>query len=180
MDAKIDELIIKAKNFATICHFNQKRKYTNAPYIIHPASVAALVEFIGKGSSEMIAASWLHDVIEDCNVTIEYLINNFNANVAYLVEALTEYPNPNLNRKKRKEIQLKKFSLCNGDVHTIKLADLIDNTCSIVMCDPKFAKIYLKEKEDLLKVLNKGNADLYRLAEFTLKSSKNFLYYIDY
>jgi hypothetical protein len=47
---------------------------------------------------------------------------------------------------------------------TIKLADLIDNTKTIVARDPKFAKVYLREKIALLHVLTKGDPTLMKIA----------------
>lgn len=47
---------------------------------------------------------------------------------------------------------------------SIKYCDLIDNTKSIVQHDPGFAKVYLKEKFDLLQAMDKGNNDLFNLA----------------
>ena len=47
---------------------------------------------------------------------------------------------------------------------TIKLADLIDNTGSIVSRDPKFAIIYMTEKKALLEVLVHGDKTLYAQA----------------
>ena len=48
---------------------------------------------------------------------------------------------------------------------TIKLADLIDNARDIQVNDPNFAVVYMREKKDLLKVLTKGNKDLYNVAQ---------------
>ncbi|HET8688145.1 MAG TPA: hypothetical protein VFM18_16035, partial [Methanosarcina sp.] len=48
---------------------------------------------------------------------------------------------------------------------TIKLADLIDNTSSIVEHDKDFAKIYLAEKKLLLEVLHDGDMKLWLLAQ---------------
>ena len=50
------------------------------------------------------------------------------------------------------------------DAKTIKLADLISNSHSIVKDDPNFAKVYMKEKAALLEVLTEGNAELFRQA----------------
>ncbi|MNR01721.1 hypothetical protein D3C85_1175390 [compost metagenome] len=47
---------------------------------------------------------------------------------------------------------------------SIKYCDLIDNTKSIIKYDPSFANIYLKEKADMLEVMNKGDLDLYTKA----------------
>ena len=46
------------------------------------------------------------------------------------------------------------------EVQTIKVADLIDNTPSIVEHDPDFARVYLREKRDLLNVLTLADQGL--------------------
>lgn len=52
----------------------------------------------------------------------------------------------------------------SAEGQTIKLADLIDNSDSILAHDPKFAAVYLREKKELLEVLTQGDAGLYRQA----------------
>jgi hypothetical protein len=49
-------------------------------------------------------------------------------------------------------------------VQTIKYADLISNTQSIVVQDKKFAKVYLKEKRNILEVCVKGSTLLHNMA----------------
>lgn len=51
-------------HFANLAHKGQKRKYTGEDYIVHPISVARLVEKHG-GSLDQQAAALLHDVVED-------------------------------------------------------------------------------------------------------------------
>ena len=82
------ELIEKAKNFATKCHKGQTRKFNGKEYIQHPSAVAVEVESHG-GTPEMIAAAWLHDVVEDCDVKIEIIGKMFGEEVAKLVDELT-------------------------------------------------------------------------------------------
>jgi len=159
-------LITRARVFATAAHaaVGQMRKYTNEPYIVHPAEVALLVEQAG-GTDEMIAAAWLHDVIEDTKVPLEVVWNEFGPVVASYVHWLTDRSKPSDgNRAKRKEIDREHIRNAPGEVHTIKLADLISNTKSIVAHDPDFAKVYLKEKKLLLEVLTGGNPKLMELA----------------
>jgi len=57
-----------------------------------------------------------------------------------------------------------RLSKASASVQTIKVADMIDNTESIVAHDPKFAKIYLEEKRLLLDVLTKADASLVDVA----------------
>ena len=54
---------------------------------------------------------------------------------------------------------------------TIKLADIIDNTCTIEWYDPEFAKVYLAEKLELLEVLKAGNSKLWDMANDQVKET---------
>jgi hypothetical protein len=51
-----------------------------------------------------------------------------------------------------------------AEAQTVKLADLISNTRSIVAHDAKFAETYLAEKRLLLEVITKGDAQLLQMA----------------
>ncbi len=68
----MDELIVRARTFATQAHrrINQLRKYTKQPYEVHLKSVAEIVQRVSD-TPEMIAAAWLHDVVEDTPVTLD-------------------------------------------------------------------------------------------------------------
>lgn len=154
------DLVRKAQKFATRAHKGQVRKYTGEPYIVHPIAVAETVRIHG-GSDEMVAAAMLHDTIEDTDVTYEDIHKEFGVTVAGLVRELTDTSRPSDgNRAARKGIDRRRLAKASADAQTIKLADLIDNTTSIVAHDPGFARIYLKEKAALLKVMTKGLAAL--------------------
>ena len=159
----MSDLILRAKSFAHYAHdfIDQKRKYSGEPYWTHTDAVAALVERYG-GSPEMVAAAHLHDVLEDVNLKIpfcnEELLNAlFGRGVCNLVIDLTDHYNPegfpNWNRAKRKQMEALRLADCSDAVKLIKCADIYHNTKSIVKEDPGFAKIYLKEKEYLLSVM---------------------------
>ena len=96
----------EALNFATAAHRGQIRKYTQEPYIEHPKRVAALVKTVAH-TPEMLAAAYLHDVVEDTEVSIQDIKSRFGSLVAQLVEELTDQYEkanyPDLNRKARKE-----------------------------------------------------------------------------
>jgi (p)ppGpp synthase/HD superfamily hydrolase len=155
----------KAKEFATKAHDGQRRKYTNLPYITHPSAVVELVRIVDH-TEEMLAAAWLHDVVEDCGVSISEIREEFGDNVASLVDWLTDVSKPSDgNRKRRKHLDMLHTDRSSPSAKTIKLADLIDNTSSIVQYDPEFAKVYLEEKKALLEVLRDGNQTLWKQAE---------------
>jgi (p)ppGpp synthase/HD superfamily hydrolase len=155
-------LVEKARVFATASHaaVAQLRKYTNQPYIVHPAEVAKIVTRVSH-TPEMVAAAWLHDVVEDTGVTLEIVKAEFGQEVADLVGWLTDVSRPEQgNRATRKAIDRAHSAMAPAEAQTIKLADLISNTRSIMEHDEKFARTYLEEKRMLLAVMTKGDATL--------------------
>jgi (p)ppGpp synthase/HD superfamily hydrolase len=133
------------------------RKYTGEPHIVHPEAVARLVTEAGLPAAA-IAAAWLHDVIEDCGVTADEIAAEVSLEVAHLVVELTDVSRPQDGiRRVRKALDRDHLAGASSAGQSIKLADLIDNTRSIVRHDPGFAKVYLRKKADLLKVLTKGH-----------------------
>lgn len=160
-------MIEKARIFATAAHaaVGQMRKYTNEPYIVHPTEVANMVRGVSGTTPEMISAAYLHDVIEDTNITADTLREEFGDEITELVLWLTDVSKPeDGNRAVRKAIDLAKVALAPPNAQTIKLADIISNVKSIVEHDPAFATIYLKEKRAQLEVLKEGNQELYKIA----------------
>ncbi len=156
-------LVDKAKTFATAAHaaVGQLRKYTFEPYIVHPAEVASIVATVPGHTPEMLAAAWLHDTVEDTGVTIELVRAEFGAEVAELVGWLTDVSRPDHgNRAARKAVDRAHTAGAPAAAQTIKLADLIANTRSIMEHDEKFAATYLAEKRQLLEVMTKGDAGL--------------------
>ncbi len=152
-------LVERARIFATAAHaaVGQTRKYTGEPYVVHPVEVAGIVESAG-GSNAMIAAALLHDVLEDTGVTFDLLVEQFGSEVAELVLWLTDVSKPeDGNRSTRKALDRQHSAAAPAEAQTIKVADLISNTRSIVAHDPGFAKTYLEEKRLLLDVLTKAD-----------------------
>jgi (p)ppGpp synthase/HD superfamily hydrolase len=146
------ELEYKAIIFAANAHgsVNQVRKYSGQPYIVHPIAVANIVRTVNH-TPEMLAAAYLHDVVEDTPVTIEEVHAEFGKTVAELVGWLTDISKPaDGNRKFRKAMDRQHTWDAPWDAQTIKLADLIDNTISIVASDPNFARVYMHEKAQLI------------------------------
>lgn len=159
-------MIERAEFFAAGAHMavGQKRKYSGEDYIVHPLEVANIVSSVPH-TDEMIAAAFLHDVVEDTEVTIEQIDSMFGPKVAKMVEDLTDPPKSVGNRATRKKMTRERLAKAGPEVKTIKLADLISNTRDIVQNDPEFAVVYMREKRQLLQEsLQGGNSALYLLA----------------
>jgi len=163
----MNNLVSKAKNFAFTAHgaIDHRRKYTGEPYTVHLDNVAKLVASVVDDEA-MIAAAYLHDTVEDTDTTIDDILNVFGADVAYLVRFLSDVSRlEDGNRKTRKQIDREHIAKGDARVHTIKLADLIDNSDSIQSHDPKFAEVYMAEKQLLLEVLSDGHPTLLARAQ---------------
>jgi len=163
------EVVAKAKLIAEVAHFTQRRKYTSEPYVEHCRRVVSLLDGSEKRMSDAAyAAAWLHDVVEDTPITLDFIAERCGMLVARYVSAMTDTKNMYMNRAARKEVDKKRLSESNREVQTIKVCDLIDNTESIVQYDPKFARTYLKEKQLLLDVLTKADKSLHERAQHQL------------
>ena len=82
--------------------------------------------------------------------------------VSIFVVGMTDVSKPeDGNRARRKELDRQHLKFGLPPIHTIKLADLIDNSKSIIVHDPRFAKIYISEMKLLLDVLTNGDRILF-------------------
>ncbi|AHF75235.1 Metal dependent phosphohydrolase [Sodalis praecaptivus] len=160
----------RARRFAREAHGkrDQRRKYTQEPYIIHPAAVVEWVRQVPHNEA-MLAAAWLHDTVEDTGVSLGQIQQRFGVEVAELVAMLTlpAFPGPT-SRVVKQQAALRHLANACDEAKTIKLADIIDNTCSLIRYDADFASVYLVEKKLQLEVLSGGDSRLWREAERTL------------
>lgn len=148
--------------FADAAHqaVGQVRKYTNAPYIVHPIEVAEIVRTV-KHTDAMVCAAFLHDVLEDTKVTESELRTEFGDEITDLVVWLTDVSTKqDGKRHERKALDREHLSRAPAEAQTVKVADLISNSKTIVKFDPDFAEIYIAEKLALLDVLTKADTEL--------------------
>lgn len=114
--------------------------------------------------TEMIAAAWLHDVVEDTAATFDDLTHAFGQNVATLVRELTDVSrHRDGNRSLRKQIDRKHIAHASDRAKIIKLADLIDNCKDICSNDPNFGRVFLNEMKALLDLIE-NKLPLYKRA----------------
>lgn len=136
--------MIHAESFATKWHGSQVRN------IEHCREIVEILKGVPH-TEDMLAAAWLHDVLEDTECSSQTIYREFGFNVVSMVIALTDCHKSIGNRAMRKGIDRRRLGRSSAEVQTIKLADLI----SIVEHDPKFA-----EARMLLDVLVKGDESL--------------------
>lgn len=179
-DMKNLDLEEKAEAFAVNAHdsVGHRRKYTDEPYHVHPARVAKLVATVTT-DSEMIAAAWLHDVLEDVApknpaYNEEAIRTLLGDRVLQLVLELTDVSKPeDGNRATRKALDRAHLMTASDDGKTIKLADIIDNLLDIDDHDKHFARVFRKEAILILPHLETGNAELFERLKLLLQAKPN-------
>lgn len=83
------DLFSSALCFAARKHDGQHRKFSDAPYILHPLEVAQIVSTM-TSDQEILSAALLHDTVEDTDATIDEIRELFGPRVAALVSSETE------------------------------------------------------------------------------------------
>jgi len=149
-----------AKKFAKKAHYGVNRK-SGEPYYIHPHSVAKIVHDVKESEhiGHIIAAAYLHDTVEDTNITLEDIRLVFGDIVMNLVDEVT-------NDKEKMAISGKEDYLIDKMIGmsswalVIKLADRLHNLSDFedIMNSEdksrkKWAKKYAKQTKNIIKEL---------------------------
>ena len=111
-----------AKIMASTAHCGQK--YGDGDFVSHPAEVVRVLRRHGVSEDAVLAAGWLHDIIEDSSVTFSFIKLQVGLRVAEAVYAVTD--ELGRNRHERLEKTLPKI-VANPDAILVKLADRIAN-----------------------------------------------------
>ncbi len=111
-----------ARLFAAEAHRGQQ--YGALPYTAHLEAVAKILEEAGA-PWEVVAAGWLHDILEDTPTSAADLVVQFGERVADLVEAVTG--DPQRPRVERFGPVYEKIRVVGPDAALLKLADRIAN-----------------------------------------------------
>ena len=154
-------LILKAASFARCAHADQRRKYNDRPYIQHPARVAGRVAAHPDATEVMVAAAFLHDVVEDTPHTLDEIVAEFGPEVARLVAELTS-PSKGMKapRHERKQLDRDHLSTVSREAKVIKLLDRIDNLQEMAAAPSGFRKKYCEESRLLAEVIGDAAPEL--------------------
>jgi GTP pyrophosphokinase len=133
------EVLYKAFEFADHHHKPQKRS-SGEPYIIHPLNVAATLIKL-QMDVESIIGGILHDVVEDCDVSEQDIIDRFGQGVADIVIGCTKISK--IKFKTKEETQAENFRkmvvAMAKDIRVIivKLADRMHNMLTLQYVSPE-------------------------------------------
>lgn len=148
-------LMTKAFEFAERLHHGQKRK-SGEDYIVHPVAVATLLWELG-GDAQMVAAGFLHDVLEDTQVTAETLMQEFGPEVTRLVEGVTKLSKFSFSSKTERQAESfrRMFVAMAQDIRVIvvKLADRLHNMRTLEYLEPEAQRRIAQETLDIFAPL---------------------------
>ena len=122
------ELINKAIYWARKYHSDQKRK-SGEPYYFHPLTVAYMISDYNL-KTDIIAASILHDLVEDTEVTVDMIQGTFGERIAEMVDRLTR-DRPDGTKLTVEQVLNNAYHLKDKEVLLIKLFDRLHNIQTI-------------------------------------------------
>ena len=144
------DLINKAIYWAKKYHGDQKRK-SGEPYYSHPLEVAYMISEHNL-KTDVIVASILHDIVEDTEVTVGMIIDNFSWRIAEMVDRLTR-DRPDGTKLSIEQILNNAYQKQDKEILLIKLFDRLHNLTTLdAMTDEKKKKIALETLSSFLAI----------------------------
>jgi (p)ppGpp synthase/HD superfamily hydrolase len=119
------DLAVSALRFARRVHLGQYRKQTGEQFVEHPIAVAQLLADSGYDGS-LIAAAYLHDVVEKTDVELDEIRERFGPSVAALVDCLSEDPEIAGYGERKRDLR-RRIIESGGDPVIIYAADRVAN-----------------------------------------------------
>ncbi len=131
---KVDvKAVVRAYDVADQAHGGQKRS-SGEPYIVHPVGVAEQLAELGMDTPTIVAAL-LHDVVEDTEMSVDDVAEQFGAQAAALVDGVTKLERIQTSSKEEQQAEsLRKMLIAmasDARVLLIKLADRLHNMMTI-------------------------------------------------
>ena len=145
----------KAQAYAIKAHSGQFRRDKKTPYIEHPKKVVEILSNWGIKDRYVLAAAWLHDVVEDTVFSISEIEGEFGGVVADYVWDITKVKNQDYDKMENDYIEKLRNAL--PEVKLIKLADIMANLGdmhNIPNLDYKFEKYMAKKMRYLQAISN--------------------------
>lgn len=146
--------LARIKSFVREAHDEQKRKFTDEPYAVHPLRVGDRI-LEDQEDERLASTGYLHDVLEDTSQGPESIRNVANDQVLTIVQRLTH--DPDYDHKVRAIAHsLEDYR----DARLVKLYDRLDNVQDLEHASEEFTERYVRETGELLNWFeNSGTND---------------------
>ncbi len=150
-----NDILFAAAAFAARAHRHQFRKDNVTPYVSHAFRVCLIARHVfGIGDPMVLAAALLHDTIEDTTTDYDDLAEEFGADVADWVSALTK--EMRLPEAERERVYHAALSAAPWPVYACKLADIYDNLADSASLGPEQRAKTIARSRAYLRVLKPG------------------------
>ena len=128
------ELLDRAIIFAVKAHAGTERRGKGYPYIVHPMEAVEIVSTMTK-DQELLAAAALHDTVEDTDVTVEQIREEFGDRVADLVASESDEMPAGVSEEdswhSRKQAAIDRLAKASYDAKIVALGDKLSNMRAI-------------------------------------------------
>lgn len=128
------ELLDRAIVFAVRAHAGTERRGKGFPYIVHPMEAVEIVATMTP-DQELLAAAALHDTVEDTDVSVEQIRDEFGDRVAELVAMESDEPHQSRdsieNWRARKQTAIDRLARASRDAKIVALGDKLSNMRAI-------------------------------------------------
>ena len=150
------ELLDRAIVFAVQAHAGTERRGKGFPYIIHPMEAMEIVATMTT-DQEILAAAALHDTVEDTEVTVEQIRDEFGDRIAALVADESEDRPEGVNEEEswhdRKRAAINHLAKASHDAKMVALGDKLSNMRAIardyaVMGDALWSRFHAQDPKD--------------------------------
>lgn len=176
-----NNVFYSAVRYATVAHQNQRRDCSTDPYIVHPMRVAYLALDAGL-DMDVAAAAVMHDVVEDTDVPMYLLEQEFPGKIALIVDLLTKWWTNDIPEEEKAYNKHLYYSriLGNQDAINVKLLDRVDNLRDMMLLLPKktrWVQKYVRKTEEEIEQLYaaSNNPTIQTLYRGTLSALKKKL-----
>ena len=127
-------ILDKAIVFAVKAHAGTARRGKTFPYIVHPMEAVEIVATM-TSDQELLSAAILHDTVEDTDVTVEQIRNEFGDRIASIVAAESDNPHESKddieNWRARKQAAIDRLATASHDTKIVALGDKLSNMRAI-------------------------------------------------
>ncbi len=128
------DLLDRAIIYAVKAHHNTERRGKGFPYIVHPMEAVEIVATITP-DQELLAAAALHDTIEDTDVTIDDIRNEFGNRIAELVHSESDQVIEGISEEDswhcRKQAAIDRLAQASHDAKIVAMGDKLSNMRAI-------------------------------------------------
>lgn len=135
-ESRETHLLERALRLSAGAHAGQSRKGSDLPYFSHPAAVALILARSGFSDDDVLAAALLHDVVEDTDVELTDLAQDYPTRVCEYVAAASEQKTDAAGQKRswldRKADHIDQVAAAPQAARAIVLADKLHNLQSML------------------------------------------------